>query len=128
MEDLQCDQWKNAELASRLKRRLCGEGEFENYQFSVYSVHENINKMAEKLKSCEPLQMGRLTKASNFKNSGASSNSLSARRGSKNKLLTWGNKSTALASFSARLKHLRRRDNHVAQRYLNIWSRQRNKP
>ncbi|EXJ69723.1 uncharacterized protein A1O5_06794 [Cladophialophora psammophila CBS 110553] len=55
MEDLQCDQWKNAELTARLKRKLCGEGEFENYQSSVYSIHENLNKMAQKLKSCEPL-------------------------------------------------------------------------
>lgn len=54
MEDVQSDRWKNPELNARLKKKLCGDGEFENYYSSLQSIHANLEKMAKKLKACEP--------------------------------------------------------------------------
>lgn len=54
MGDLQSDRWNNPELVLRLQQRLCGDGEFESYDASLHSIHKNLDKMAKKLKSCEP--------------------------------------------------------------------------
>ena len=54
MCDLKSDRWKNPDLVLRQQQQLCGEGEFETYNNSLHSIHANLEKMAKKLKSCEP--------------------------------------------------------------------------
>ncbi|KAK3364661.1 hypothetical protein B0T25DRAFT_493605 [Lasiosphaeria hispida] len=52
MEDAQDPRWKSDELTQRFKRKLCGNGEYENYLFSIKSIHENLADMSRKLKRC----------------------------------------------------------------------------
>ncbi|RMZ79300.1 hypothetical protein DV737_g3446, partial [Chaetothyriales sp. CBS 132003] len=54
MENTQSDEWKNPDLALKMKRKLSGDGEYENYQSSLQSIHEHLDIMAKKLNSCRP--------------------------------------------------------------------------
>lgn len=50
MEDAQDPRWKSEAVAQRLKKKLSGSGEYENYMLSIKSIHENLMDMSEKLK------------------------------------------------------------------------------
>jgi hypothetical protein len=65
LSNLQSAEWKSLELTSRLRKRLSGPGEFESYDSSVHSIHRNLDKMATKLRSCEP-PVSRPTPTSTF--------------------------------------------------------------
>lgn len=54
MENAQSDQWKSQDLALKMKQKLCGDGEYESYQSSLWSIHEHLVSMEKKLNSCGP--------------------------------------------------------------------------
>lgn len=54
MENTQSNQWKRPDLALKMKQKLCGNGEYENCQSSIWSIHEHLVGMAKKLNSCGP--------------------------------------------------------------------------
>lgn len=55
LEDTQSNEWKRPDLALKMKQKLCGNGEYENCQSSLLSIHEHLVSMAKKLNTCGPL-------------------------------------------------------------------------
>jgi hypothetical protein len=53
MDNVRSEQWKSADLASKLQRKLCGDGEYENYRSSMWAIHDSLSSMSKRLKAFE---------------------------------------------------------------------------
>lgn len=53
MDDAGSERWKNPDLAWKLQQKLCGHGEYENYQSSMWAIHDNLASMSKRLKAFE---------------------------------------------------------------------------
>lgn len=53
MDDAGSERWKNPDLAWKLQQKLCGHGEYENYQSSMWAIHDNLASMSKRLKTLE---------------------------------------------------------------------------
>ncbi|KAI0451143.1 hypothetical protein F5B21DRAFT_528256 [Xylaria acuta] len=54
MDDMDSSGWSNAVLISRLKSKLSGEGEYENYNTSIETIHNCLKSMKTRLDRCGP--------------------------------------------------------------------------
>ena len=52
MDNAQDSRWNSAELTLRLKRKLCGDGEYDNYLLSIQLIYDNLAAMSDRLKRC----------------------------------------------------------------------------
>ena len=55
MEDTNNERWKSPDLALKLQRKLCGDGEYANYQASMGTIHESLAGMSKRLQAFEVL-------------------------------------------------------------------------
>ncbi|KAK0742062.1 hypothetical protein B0T21DRAFT_448810 [Apiosordaria backusii] len=55
MDNAQSERWKSRDLHYRLKRKLCGDGEYDNYQSSLKAIHDNLSGMAKRLNTFESI-------------------------------------------------------------------------
>ncbi len=46
MDDARSERWKSPHLALELQRKLCGDGEYENYRASMWAIHDNLATMS----------------------------------------------------------------------------------
>ena len=53
MDDARSERWKSPHLALELQRKLCGDGEYENYRASMWAIHDNFATMSTRLKAFE---------------------------------------------------------------------------
>ncbi|KAI0384932.1 hypothetical protein F5Y04DRAFT_201728 [Hypomontagnella monticulosa] len=54
MEDVNSSRWASEELVSKLKSKLSGEGEYENYNSSIEAIHVHLMNMKTRLDRCRP--------------------------------------------------------------------------
>ena len=53
MDDARSERWRSPHLALELQRKLCGDGEYENYRASMWAIHDNLETMSTRLKAFE---------------------------------------------------------------------------
>lgn len=54
MDDTNSPNWVSEEVASKLKVKLSGDGEYENYHASIKAIHAHLMNMQIRLNRCGP--------------------------------------------------------------------------